>query len=153
MRVPKQLSPTQIQIKITRYCAYQDRCDYEVREKLYAFGLAENDVDEMIDYLIDEKYLDEERFVEHYVKGKFNMKRWGRMKIIAGLRSKRVSEKLIDKYLSAIEEKTYLATLKKLFELKNKALKEEDPLKRKQKIAMHLQSKGYELGLVMDLLN
>ncbi len=151
MNFPKKLvNAHQAKLKIARYCAFQDRCEYEVRTKLRDFGLNEEEIEELIDFLIDEKYLDEDRFTHAYVQGKFNLKKWGKVKIKAHLRSKNVSESLIQKHLIKLPEDLYRQTITLLIQKKTSELKDENPLKRKQKVIAYLQQKGFEMELIFD---
>ena len=119
MNFPKKLvNPHQAKLKIARYCAFQDRCEYEVRTKLRDFGLNEEEIEELIDFLIDERYLDEDRFTHAYVQGKFNLKKWGKIKIKAHLRSKNVPESLIQKHLTKLPEDLYRQTIASLIQKK-----------------------------------
>lgn len=121
----KRLSKEQALPKIKQYCAYQERCHSEVKEKLYTFGLYKNDVDQLMAQLIGENYLNEERFAIQYAGGKFRMNQWGRMKIKHSLRQKHVSEYSIKKALQEIRENDYKKTLQKLATQKLKTLKNE----------------------------
>src|ERR1041384_3800157 len=93
--------------KIKQYCAYQERCHSEVREKLYSFELYKKDVEQIISQLIEENYVNEERFAIQYAGGKFRMKQWGKVKIKHALKQKQVSEYAIKKALKEINEKDY----------------------------------------------
>ena len=90
-------TPEQAIPKIKQYCAYQERCHAEVKDKLYSFGLHRKDVDEIIVLLIGENYLNEERFAIHYAGGKFRINHWGKNKIKQALKQKRVSDYCIKK--------------------------------------------------------
>ena len=81
--------------KAKHYCAYQERCHSEVKEKLYGFGLWKNDVEDLLSTLIEEDYLNEERFAIQFAGGRFRMKQWGRVKIKYELKQKKVSDYLI----------------------------------------------------------
>src|ERR1041384_7614127 len=110
----KKLSLEQAYQKLKHYCAYQERCHSEVKEKLYQLGIRKKDHDEIIAALIEENYLNEERFAISFAGGKFRMKQWGRLKIKQALKQRQVSEYCIKKALKEIDEKTYRKTLEKL---------------------------------------
>lgn len=110
----KLLSKEQACQKLKHYCGYQERCHSEVKTKAYLFGLRKTDVEELVSKLIEEGYLNEERFAKLYAGGKFRIKQWGRVKIVAGLKQKGVSEYCINKALKEIDEKEYHSVLKKL---------------------------------------
>lgn len=148
----KIISLAQAQEKLARFCAYQDRCEYEVRQKAKSFDLNYSQIDELVDFLIDERYLDEERFVSSFVRGKFNLKRWGKQKIKAHLNQKRVPDSLVEKHLEKISEKQYLDTIEHLIEKKENTLAEDNPFKKNQKIILHLQQKGFELESIFKVI-
>lgn len=139
-------------IKAESWCAYQERAQQEVRDKLYEYGLHQNDVEELITELIVTNFLNEERFAMAYVSGKVNIKKWGRIKIKQGLKFKKVPDKLIQKALNSIDGDKYLANLLATAEKKNKVLNEKDPIKKKYKLITYLQTKGFEKDLIFDVL-
>ena len=139
--------------KIKTYCAYQERCHIEVVDKLYKLGLHKNEVNEVLLSLMQEDFLNEERYAEAYVSGKFRIKKWGRVKIKSELKFKKISEYCIKKGLDQIEEEEYLETLKYWIERREKSSTEKNEFKRKGKIASFLISKGFESWLVWEELN
>jgi regulatory protein len=137
--------------KIKHYCSYQERCHSEVRAKLYSFGLWKKDVEEIISQLIEENYLNEERFAFQFAGGKFRIRQWGRIKIKYELKQKQVSEYCIKKALEDIDDETYLETLKKIALNKWKSLnKEKNIFIKKRKLQDYLLQKGYETSLVNE---
>jgi len=138
--------------KAEHYCAYQERSHQEVRDKLYSYGLHSAEVEEVISKLIEENFLNEERFAMAYANGKFRMKGWGRLKIKQGLKLKRVSPKLIEIALRKLNQDDYYNKLKDILEKKNALLKESDEYKRKQKLIQFALMKGYERDLILDAL-
>lgn len=147
----KVLTPEQALQKLKQYCAYQERCHQEVTEKLYALGVWKKDHDAIIAALIEENYLNEERFAIQFAGGKFRTRQWGRMKIRYELKQRQVSEYCIKKALKQISEEDYLATLEKLAEQKYASLKGDQYLVRKKKTMDYLVGKGFEPGLVAGL--
>jgi regulatory protein len=131
----KQLTKEQAFQKLKHYCAYQERCHSEVKEKLYSFGLRKTEVEQLLSQLIDEDYLNEERFAVQFAGGKFRMKQWGRIKIKYELKQKQVSPYCIKK-----AEK--LKTLRS----------ETNHFIRKRKLQDYLLQKGYEPELIQPLL-
>lgn len=153
------LTPTQARKKLEWYCAYQERCHSEVKEKLYGYGLFPNEVDQIVAYLITENFLNEERFAEAYASGKFRIKHWGKIKIKQGLKQRHISDYCIKKALNAIDGDEYFEVLKKVAEKKNKSIKEikgttksqKDYLK-KMKLISYLLSRGFENDLVNEAI-
>ncbi|HEX4956793.1 MAG TPA: regulatory protein RecX [Lacibacter sp.] len=149
----KQLTKEQALQKAKHYCAYQERCHSEVKEKLYSFGLRKTEVEELLTQLIDENYLNEERFAVQFAGGKFRMKQWGRVKINYELKQKQVSAYCIKKALKAIDEEAYAETLTKLAQEKLKSLRSEtNHFIKKRKLQDYLLQKGYEPALIQPLL-
>jgi regulatory protein len=147
-------TPEQSLPKIKQYCAYQERCHAEVRDKLYSFGLHKNEVEEIISTLITENYLNEERFAIHFAGGKFRMKQWGKIKIKQALKFKQVSNYCIRKALREIGSKEYEKTFQKLTEQKLKALKSEKNIFiKKRKLQDFLLQKGFESEMIREAVN
>ena len=137
--------------KIKHYCSYQERCHKEVKEKLYGFGLWKKDVEILISQLIEENYLNEERFAQLFAGGKFRMKQWGRVKIRHELKQKQISEYCIKKGLKEINEDDYAKTLHKLATAKWKGLKGEKNMHvKKGKTMNFLLQKGFEPALANE---
>jgi regulatory protein len=150
----ERFTPKQSLQKIKHFCAYQERCHSEVKEKLYGFGLNKNEVDQIISTLIEENYLNEERFAIQFAGGHFRTKNWGRVKIKYELKKKQISDYCIKKALQQIDEDEYLKTLDKLAEVKFNLLKaEKNIFVKKRKLQLYLQQKGYELDLIKEVVN
>ncbi len=144
-------TPQQAMLKIKQYCAYQERCHAEVKDKLYSFGLFKKEVDQIIADLIAENYLNEERFAIHFAGGKFRMKQWGKNKIKQALKQKQISDYCIKKALKEIDGSNYKKTFEKLVEQKMKAQKSEKNIFiKKKKLQDFLLMKGYESDLVNE---
>jgi regulatory protein len=138
--------------KIENYCAYQERCHFEVKRKLNNLGVFGEEVDEYICYLIDENFLSETRFSEAYVRGKFNNSNWGKIKIIQELKSRNISDWNINKALDQISEKEFNDKLKKLCEKRIDSSDISSP-SIKDKIIRSLTYKGWEIDKVVSLVN
>ena len=139
--------------KIKYYCAYQERSHAEVKKKLYCFGLYKNEVELLMSQLIEENYLNEERFAMAFAGGKFRIKQWGKIKIKYELKQRQVSDYSIKKALAAISDDDYEKTLQKLAEEKLVTLKSEKNIfTKKSKLQNYLVGKGYEFNLVAGVL-
>ncbi len=149
---PRIFSREQAKVKSESYCAYQERSQFEIRNKLYEWGLHQKDVEEIITELIEQNFLNEERFALAYSLGKFRIKGWGKIKIRQGLKIKRIPDKLIIKSLKAIDEDDYVLMLKRILEKKSNTISEKDPFKLRYLLTRFAASKGYELDLIADLL-
>jgi len=139
--------------KIGQFCAYQERNHKEVKEKLYSYGLYKDQVEELMSKLIQENFLNEERYAIAYAGGKFRAKDWGKNKIKYGLKQHQVSDYCIKKALKTIDDEEYVKTLQKLYAAKEKTLKSEKNIFiKKRKIQQYLMQKGYEVSLINELL-
>lgn len=149
---PIKLSPEQALSKAESYCAYQERCQQEVRDKLYEWGLWPEAVETIIARLINDKYLDEERFAKAFAGGKFRIKKWGRVRIKLELKRRKVSEYCIKQALKEIDEKTYVQTLKKVLDDRLKKIKQKKSIKRNYMLGQYAISKGFEPDMVWDII-
>jgi regulatory protein len=146
-------TPDQSLPKIKQYCAYQERCHSEVRDKLYSFGLNKGEVEEIISVLITEKYLNEERFAIHYAGGKFRMKGWGKNKIKQALKFKQVSEYCIKKALGQIDFDDYQRVFQKLAQQKLSTLKSEKNIFiKKRKLQDFMLQRGFETSMIYEFM-
>lgn len=139
--------------KAESYCAYQERCHKEVKNKLYSLGLYKSVVEEIMAHLIEYGFLNEERFAHEFVRGKFSIKKWGRKRLQLELRQRDISTYLIKTAISQISEDEYIEAFNKLAEKKIKSLKSQPKLKQKRKLADYLLYRGWESHLVYDKVN
>lgn len=149
----KRLTPSQALQNIKAFCAYQDRSHSEVKDRLYAFGLNSAEVDTIISELIQDDYLNEERFARSFARGKFRMKQWGKVKIKYELKQRQVSEYCIKKGLTEIDDAEYDNTLSNLIEQKSRTLKSEKNIfVKKRKLLDYLLQKGFERDVVLSAI-
>lgn len=139
-------------LQLRNYCAYQERCHSEVREKARELGLRGAGVEQAMAELISENFLNEERYAGAFAGGKFRMQQWGRRKITAELQQRQVSAYCIKKGLAEIDEADYQAALEKLAGKKWDSLGKDSLPKRKQKTWAYLAQKGYEPALITPVL-
>jgi len=148
----KTLTPQQALLKAASYCAYQERCHSEVEEKLAEWGIYGTDAGEILVKLVEQNYLNEERFAKAFAGGKFRVKHWGRQKIRQELKARKVSEYCINAGMKEIDEDAYLETITELANEKLETVKDKNQLVKKNKTAQYLISKGYESDLVWNIL-
>jgi regulatory protein len=140
--------------KIEYWCSYRDRSVYETAHKLQSYGQHEKDIDKIISYLKEYDFLDDERFTQSYVSGKFRINQWGRKKIYAGILSKHVDRECIQNALQSIDDDDYRKTIDQLIEKKNRLLStDKDSWKKKQKILQFIIGRGFEYDIVQDVLS
>ncbi|MDA9329095.1 RecX family transcriptional regulator [Flavobacteriales bacterium] len=139
--------------KMAKFCAYQERCQSEIKHKLFGTGLSNDEINNVICDLIEHKFLDEERFAKAFVRGKFNQKGWGRIKIQQHLNQKQISSFCQKKGMLEINENDYLSKLEEIILKKSNSLKTEDQFIRKIKTASYAISRGFESELVWEVLD
>ncbi|MDB5146743.1 MAG: RecX family transcriptional regulator [Mucilaginibacter sp.] len=155
MDQPKSIKITDEKVALAKaehFCAYQERAQQEVRDKLYEWGLWPEAVEHIISQLIEDNFLNEERFSKLYAKSKFNQKAWGLIKIKQGLKLKRVPDVLIKKALLTIDLDDYLAALTRLLQKKAATITEKNQLKRRYKLQQYAMGRGFEAELISDIL-
>ena len=150
--MPRVPSATEPLSKARAYCARQERCQQEVRDKLYAWELHGREVEGIISQLIGEGFLNEARFAEHFAVSKFRQKGWGRRKIEAALKQRQVSAPCIALGLKSIEDDEYTAALLKLVAKRWERVKEADPRMKRQKVFKYFLGKGYSAELIEKAL-
>jgi regulatory protein len=150
--IRNRLSPDQAWQKIKHYCAYQERCHQETKDKLYGYGLGKTDVEQLLSRLIEEDFLNETRFAAQFAGGHFRMKQWGRVKIVHALQQKKVSSYNIKSALKVIDEADYRQVLQQLATRRWELLKGEQYLNRQAKTSDYLLRKGFEAALVQDAI-
>ena len=130
--------------KMERFCAYRERCHWEVSDKLARMRMIPEAIDQIITHLITHDFLNEERFVKNFARGKFNQKKWGRQRIIRELKNRQISRYLIEVALKEVGDEDYEDTLHQLALKRLGQIKEKHPLKRKRKLADYLLYRGWE---------
>ena len=148
----KKLTPNQATIRAQLSCAYQERCQQEMRDKLYEWGLYSNDVENIIANLITDNYLNEERFAKAFAGGKFRIKKWGRIKIRIELKKRKISDYCIKKAMLEIDDTDYIKTLRTILAKKLKENNKGKAQVRNYKAAQYAVSRGFESDLIWDIL-
>ncbi|MGB0486706.1 MAG: regulatory protein RecX [Flavobacteriaceae bacterium] len=143
----------EIEQKLKRYCSYQDRCHNEVEKKLKEFDLIEEAKNKILFNLINENYLNESRFSENFVRGKFKIKNWGKIKIVQELKSRNISDINIKRGLMEIDEVEYKNKLENIFNKKLSSLGNQSVINKKKKIFSYLSYRGWETNLIYEKIN
>ncbi|GAA4966469.1 regulatory protein RecX [Algibacter aquimarinus] len=139
--------------KLEHYCAYQERCHQEVRQKLETMRMIPEAIDVIIVHLLDQNFLNEERFAKTFVSGKFKIKRWGRRRLTFELKKKDISKVNINQALAEIENTEYIEVLHDLAEKRLQTIKETNKFKKKKKLIDYLLYRGWESHLVYEKAN
>ncbi|GAB3962361.1 regulatory protein RecX [Spirosoma harenae] len=138
--------------KAAMFCAYQERTQQEVRDRLKEWGVFGDDAEEVIAELIQQNYLNEERFAKSFAGGKFRVKGWGKRKIKQHLQQRGITGYNLDQAMKEIATDDYQETLKTLLDKKRQSLRDDNPLIIKQKLVRYAMSKGYESDLIFSVL-
>jgi len=134
--------------KLESYCAYQERCHKDVVTKLRELRMIPEAIDQIVVHLIQENYLNEERFAKSFARGKFRIKKWGRVRITNELKQRNITKYNINIALEEVDGNTYLETLDALANKRLEAIQETNVQKRKRKLADYLLYRGWESHLV-----
>jgi len=135
----------ELKLKIKNYCAYQDRCHYDVTNKLYKLGATSYQVDDIIMELMEESFLNEQRYSDNYVKGKLFNNLWGFNKIRQNLKQKRVTSMCIEESISKIDHNDYLDVCRKVIKKRNDS--------NVYKLKNYLISRGFEYSIIDEVVN
>jgi regulatory protein len=149
-QIYKSYSVTEATQKLEYYCSYQERCHQEVVSKLYELKMNADEIDSIVVHLIQNNFLNEERFACSFARGKHRIKFWGKIRIVNELKFRNISTYNVNKALKEISESEYLETFHKLADNHWEAMRETNALKKKKKFCDFLLRKGFESGLVYD---
>lgn len=145
--------PEWVMSKMRQYCAFQERCISDVRNKIKTFHLQEDVEEKVINKLIKEDFLNEERYARLFAGGKFRINQWGKNKIYASLLQDGVPELFILEGLSEIDQQDYMTVLRTILSKKSREIKEKDYNRKIKKLANFAIGRGFEPNLVWDILN
>ena len=148
----KPQSPEQVLDKMAKYCAYQERCVKDVTDKLKAFDIPKKDKEEILAYLLDNRFVSNERFACAFVRGKINQSGWGVNKIRFHLMQKGIDKELIDEALQTFDQEAYRQRLVEVLKTKSKTVKAANEFEKKQKLAAFAIQKGFEANLVWEVV-
>ncbi len=148
----KPLTPDQVLDKMAKYCAYQERCVKDVRDKLKTFDLPQEEKHEILDYLLDNRFVNDERYAKSFVRGKINQSGWGVNKIRFHLIQKGIDKDIIEDALGQTDEEVYRQRLIDILKTKTKTIKADSDFEKKRKLAAYAMQKGFEGALVWEVL-
>ena len=148
----KPLTPDQVLDKIAKYCAYQERCVKDVWDKLKSFDIPQEEKEKILDYLLGNRFVNDERFAKSFVRGKINQSGWGLNKIRFHLMQKGIAKDIIDEALGQTDEDLYRQRLIDILKTKSKTIKAETDFEKKRKLAAYAMQKGFEASLVWEVL-
>ncbi len=146
--MPRKLEPGEAKQKAARFCAYQERSPKEVSDKLKNWGLKGNEIDQVLQELLNDGFVDPQRFANAYCNDKFEFNSWGRQKIKATIYQHQLSSNIVENALNRIDEEKYFERLLELATKKWQSIERDESAKRKQKVLAFLVSKGFETDLI-----
>lgn len=149
----KALGIKEVKEKACRFCAFRERSPQEVLDKIISWGVSEEDAHKLVAGLIQQNFINEQRFANAYCHDKFEFNSWGKQKIKFMIHSHRISEKIVQDALDRIDTVKYEERVYELAQRKWEKLKDEEKNRRKQKIMNYLVNKGYEIGLVWKVID
>ena len=147
------LTVKEIEGKLQYYCSYQDRCHKEVKAKLKSFKISSDELNEIVSNLIKDNYLNESRFSKSFVRGKFNIKNWGKVRIVNELKLRNISIYNINLGLKEIDDQDYINKLEDIFNKKLSSLSNINSNLKKKKIISYLLYRGWESNLIYSKAN
>ena len=147
----KPLTPDQVLDKMAKFCAYQERCVKDVKDKLRTFDISQEAKDKILEYLMENRFVNDERFAKSFVRGKINQSGWGVNKIRFHLIQKGIDKELIDEVLGQTDEEFYRQRLVDVLKTKAKTVKADSDFEKKRKLAAYAMQKGFEAALVWEV--
>ena len=148
----KPLTPDQVLDKMAKYCAYQERCVKDVKDKLKTFDISEEEKTKILDYLLDNRFANDDRFAKAFVRGKVNQSGWGVNKIRFHLIQKGIDKDIIDEAIGQTDNEVYRQRLIDILKAKSKTIKAESDFEKKRKLAAYAMQKGFEGNLIWEVL-
>jgi regulatory protein len=139
--------------KVQFICSKQEKCCSDIRKKLQNWNISLDDQDEIIQSLIEDKFIDESRFTNFYVRDKYKFNKWGRIKISYHLKHKQIPEYIINEALNQINSEEYRENLHDILQSKLRSLKDDDVYQLKTKLYRFAQSRGFESQLSLNLID
>ncbi len=153
----KQITPKEALVKVQNICASQEKCKADIRKKLYDWKISSTEIEKIIKNLLENKFIDENRYTRFYVRDKYKLNKWGKIKIAFSLKQKQIEPQIISNTLNEIDDNEYKEILKNELTKKLKSLKNEEKHKLKEKLLRFAAGRGYEADLcilmVDDVLN
>ncbi len=153
MMSERKYSYLEAKARLEALCAYQERCSFELSQKMNQWGINRDEQDQLLAHLISNNFLNEERFAEAFVSGKVRIKRWGKIKIQIELQKRFISAYSINRALKSVDLDEYWNNVLHLAERKWATSQEKDDYKKRMKVYRYLSSKGYESDLISDAVN
>ena len=139
-------------LRLQKICSQQEKCLFDINRKLMEWKIPVGQAENILKKLLDDKFVDELRYSKSFVRDKFRLNKWGRIKLEYALRQKKIDEKIIQDALAEIDERKYLDLVVELLRGKSKTLKNKDTGIIKAKLIRFAQSKGFEYSVIRQAL-
>ena len=134
--------------KLARLCSRSEECSPDLRKKITEMGGDQDMADRILQRLQEEKYQDDERYVRAYVRDKFRLNQWGRVKMRYYLKMKGLKDPIIEKGFGEIDEDQYVSLLKKTMKDKAKTIKKKEKYEKMAQVIRFAQGRGFEPELI-----
>jgi regulatory protein len=141
----------QVLSRLSILCSKSEKCKADIIPILESADLNGEEIENALDYLVKERFIDEERYANNFVHDKFYLNKWGKYKIAYLLRLKKIPEEIISLSLSQISEEDYSKTLRSLLSTKVKFVRGASKLEQKSKLIIFAQGRGFERDLASRL--
>lgn len=153
INMKKQITVEEALIKAKNICATQEKCKADIRKKLYDWKIPTIEIEKILKKLLEDKFIDENRYAGYYVRDKYKLNKWGRIKIEFSLKQKQIEQNIIDKAINEIDEEEYKEIFRNELKKKRKSLKNEEKHKLRDKLLRFAQSRGYEAELTVSMVD
>ncbi len=154
--MPKQrktYSPQEALARLQDLCSRSEKCIYDIRQKLITWNISSTDADNIVTKLLTDKFVDEQRYANAYVREKLNIAKWGVQKIARSLSAKRIPTEVIRTALQELNPQNYESELLNLLKKKKQSIKADSERAYKDKLLRFALSRGYEYELCYRLIN
>lgn len=154
MQLGRKYSFENAKAKVERICAFQEKCIFDITQKLKTWQIPSNEIEQIIDHLLDKKFIDEDRYTQAFVNSKLTINYWGKIRLRFELKQRKIENAIIEKYLAEIDERKYREILQHVLHHKKNQLKnkEHTEFELNSKLVNYLQGKGFEMDLVMKAI-
>ena len=149
----KEITEQEAFLQLATVCAQAEHCEKEMRDKLKRWGIDESVQDRIIQRLINERYIDDERYARAFVKDKIRYNKWGRRKVQQALWLKHIDPEIQQRVLEEIDDSEYLDVLRPLLRQKRKTIKAESDYELNQKLVRFALGRGFTFDIIRQCLD
>ena len=146
------MSYDEILYKLAATCSVSEQCMSDIEAKLSRYDLTEEERTRILRHLVEEKYIDDRRYAEAFVRDKYRFNKWGRIKIAQGLRMKGIDSETISTAMEAIDEAEYLDILRNLIKAKRKSTRGKNDYEINGKLVRFATGRGFEYAAIRQCM-